>query len=136
MPARKLFALSGTNKRKHNIQVISDYEDDDDDLEDFVEPQSSKKAKFTKSTTSSTQIDDMKQDIKKINENLDCIFKLSKDMKMPPALHKLITDTFRCHICHGVPTPPPIYGKCCKQILGCQECIDKWYTTGGGINNT
>ncbi len=99
MPAGKLYALSqvGNGKRKYSAQVISD--EDDDETEDFTEQRPSKKAK-------STKINDQ---INKINENLDYIFKLSKDMTLPPALHKLITDTFECNICHSVPmSPPPI----------------------------
>ena len=129
MPARKLFALSqvGNCKRKHSAQVISD--EDDDETDDFTERRPSKNAK-------STKIDDMKLGINKINDNLDYIFKLSKDMTLPPAVHTLITDTFECNICHSVPmSPPPIYGKCCKRLIGCQECVDKWYSTEEGISN-
>ena len=130
MPARKLFALSqaGNGKRKHH-DTISD--EDDDDTDDFMERrQPHKKGKTTK-------IDDMKIGIDKINENFESIFKLSKDMPMPPPLHKLVSDAFECNICHSVPmSPPTIYGKCCKSLIGCQECVDRWYSTNDGIGNS
>ncbi len=27
--------------------------------------------------------------------------------------------------------PPVIFARCCKQILGCQSCVDKWYRQDG-----
>ena len=30
---------------------------------------------------------------------------------------------------------PPIYTRCCKRILGCQTCVDRWYCGTDGINH-
>ena len=38
-------------------------------------------------------------------------------------------DAFMCKICHNLPMKPPlIYMKCCKAILGCELCVNKWYS--------
>ena len=50
-------------------------------------------------------------------------------MKIPAGLYRLIADTFRCQICRKTPiTPPAIYARCCKRIIGCEGCVDTWYS--------
>ena len=32
-------------------------------------------------------------------------------------------------------SPPIIYSKCCKSLIGCENCVNLWYGTGpDGIN--
>ena len=53
-------------------------------------------------------------------------------MKMIEPLRVSITATFRCKICHTTPLRPPvIVAKCCNNILGCQRCVDIWYSQDG-----
>ena len=48
---------------------------------------------------------------------------------LPIGLRRVLHDTFKRQICHGVPVKPPmIVTKCCKNILGCQACVDTWYS--------
>ena len=47
------------------------------------------------------------------------------------ALQKLdltedIKTVFKCMVCHGVTEPPVVVGTCCRQILGCKACFDRW----------
>ena len=126
MPARKFFAvpvddLSCNKREKRQSVLISD--DEEEDLDDFVvKPPKKFKAK------SSSQMEEMHRDIQQISRNLECIFKLTKNTKLPPGLYKLLSDTFQCQICRAMPiVPPPIYTRCCKRILGCQTCVDRWY---------
>jgi hypothetical protein len=52
-------------------------------------------------------------------------------MKMIEPIRVSITSTFRCKICHTTPLRPPIVvGKCCSNILGCQRCVDIWFSQG------
>ncbi len=46
-------------------------------------------------------------------------------MKIPPGLYRQLYDTFQCQICRN--SPPVIFARCCKRILGCQDCVDLWY---------
>ena len=61
------------------------------------------------------------------------ILKLTKGMKLPPGLYIQLKQTFKCHICQISPiTPPVIYTRCCKNLLGCERCVDKWYSGNEG----
>ena len=61
------------------------------------------------------------------------ILKLTKGMKLPPGLYIQLKETFKCHICQASPiTPPVIYTSCCKNLLGCESCVDKWYSGNEG----
>lgn len=54
---------------------------------------------------------------------------LSADAELPLPFKRLINDTFKCCICHSVPMKPPvIIARCCKNMLGCQGCVDRWYS--------
>ena len=49
--------------------------------------------------------------------------------RIPLGLLKITQDTFKCAICRAVPiTPPVIVAKCCKSILGCDTCVNSWYS--------
>ena len=55
---------------------------------------------------------------------------VTKDMQ--PGLKLLLTDALKCKICLDSPAKPPlILAKCCKSILGCQQCVNGWYKDGG-----
>ena len=50
-------------------------------------------------------------------------------MKLPPGLHTLLHDTLKCNICQSSPIRPPVmFTRCCKSILGCERCVDSWYS--------
>ena len=74
-----------------------------------------------------------------IKENLASFFKLSANTKtkLPTGLLKQLHETFKCHICSNTPMKPPIiFARCCKRILGCQSCVDKWYRREGEESTT
>jgi len=45
--------------------------------------------------------------IQGIRKDLSTIFTLTKGMKLPPGLHTLLYNTFKCNICHSSPMTPP-----------------------------
>lgn len=54
------------------------------------------------------------------------LFQISKNMKLPFGLRKHLQETFKCHICCSSPIKTPvIFSRCCKQLLGCQLCVDQ-----------
>lgn len=62
------------------------------------------------------------------------LFQISKNMKLPFGLSKHLQQTFKCHICCSSPIKPPvIFSRCCKQLLGCQLCVDQWYGGEEGV---
>ena len=55
-------------------------------------------------------------------------------VKLPPDLCKKLHNTFKCNICCSSPIKPPvIFSRCCKRLLGCQECVDRWFGGEEGV---
>ena len=36
---------------------------------------------------------------------------------------------FQCKVCFEMSTPPVLISSCCKQVLGCQLCVEQWQET-------
>ena len=47
---------------------------------------------------------------------------------VPTSWRQLLCDNFKCQICQAIINPPAVVTKCCKNILGCKECVDHWYS--------
>ena len=76
-------------------------------------------------------------DIKEIRNDLRSLFEISKSNKLPPGLHKQLQDSFKCNICCTSPIKPPvIFSRCCKRLLGCQECADRWFGGDEGVTRS
>jgi len=55
--------------------------------------------------------------------------------ELPVGLKNSINITLKCCICRTSPIKPPlIIAKCCKSILGCEECINELYRGEEGVN--
>lgn len=63
-----------------------------------------------------------------VKSSLEEIFALTKDSAVPLGLLRVIKDTFKCSMCLGIPEPPVVTTKCCKSILGCETCVNRWYS--------
>ena len=69
------------------------------------------------------------KDIGNIKDSLLDMFSLNEKSHIPLGLRRVIRDTFQCTICRQVPIHPPvIVTKCCKTILGCEECVNTCYS--------
>ena len=68
------------------------------------------------------------RDVAAIHVKTDAIMSLTKDVKIPLGLKKLLNDALKCHICTTVMKPPVIIAKCCNTLIGCEECINRWYS--------
>ena len=100
---------SGSRKRKRSIEN----EDVDEKLDGIIE-----------------ELDGVSGTLQGVKGKIDEIFKLTKDTKVPLALKQLLSDSFSCKICHAAPMKPPIiFALCCKSIIGCQKCVDVWYSS-------
>ncbi len=72
-----------------------------------------------------------------IKETLGEMMTLSTDSNFPMGLKRILRETFKCRICHTVPSKPPvIVTKCCKTILGCESCINNWYSGQDALTKT
>ena len=77
-------------------------------------------------------LEGIREELGSLQDKMDKLFTVTKDMPIPPGLRILLTDAMKCKICLQSPVKPPIIlAKCCKTILGCQECVDGWYSDGG-----
>ena len=68
----------------------------------------------------------------------ECIFfllKLRKDTKVTLGLKNLLNDAFKCKICQMIMKPHIIYSGCCCTIIGCEVCVNKWYSNSGATGN-
>ena len=107
--------------------------DSDDSDEDFELPPYTKKFKST-SNKGNEMNSIIVNEIKGIRSDLNFITKLKQEDKVPVALKKLLHDAFTCHICQSTPmTPPLIFARCCKRVIGCQVCVDTWYRGDVGM---
>lgn len=63
------------------------------------------------------------------------IVKIKNVKEIPIPLQQALNESLKCKICMGIAKPPAIFGKCCQQLLGCQRCIDTWFS-GNPLDKT
>ena len=73
-------------------------------------------------------ISSIKSDIQLMREDIQLLYKINRKCRISAALYKALQSTFRCRICKNSPiVPQVIFEQCCKSIIGCQGCADRWY---------
>ena len=78
----------------------------------------------------------MLDDLTAMKNDIQLIKTCTRDAttKIPLALQVAMQEAFRCTICHTVPIQEPIIiAKCCKSIIGCEQCTDRWYSGDNGL---
>ena len=70
----------------------------------------------------------VRNDILEVKSTLENLIKVDKWSKIPIGIRIALTDTFQCRICQSTIVPPVISTKCCKIILGCETCVNEWYS--------
>ena len=127
-PRRKLYAVTQKDlKEIRRRRSSSNYIDTSDDESDVggggMSGSTRKKAKLDNT------LEAIGQDVSVIRETITEMMTLTADCSMPLGLKRVVNDTFKCCICHVIPVKPPIIvTKCCKNMLGCQECVNTWYS--------
>ena len=105
--SRKLFAVRDKGKGKKRKRAANDLDSEDDKLGH---------ARVIK-----------KLDI--ISAKISQVFEVNTHLPLPLGFSTVAYETFKCSICLASPiSPPAIFGRCCKRIIGCQRCIDEWYS--------
>ena len=122
--------MKDSKRRSTAKDVIHVSSSDSDD--DLVKPLIRRKR-----TAEAAKLAVMSTDIKEMKESVSKIFRLTNSMSIPLGLRQLLYDTFKCSICQLTPmVPPVIFAKCCKTVLGCQQCVDTWYRGEEGQSRT
>ena len=119
-PRRKIYAIPKSDlAQDQKLKSRKSTEHDDDD---FELPSSSRRS-------ITNTLDEMKDDLTEIVAAVHDLKELDKHSPIPIALQRLISDAFKCKICLKTPlTGPPILSRCCKVILGCETCVNQWYS--------
>ena len=108
-------------RRVYAVLQDSEYTSDEDD--DVSDPRPKRLLKTDRWTKLMDKVDAIGNDI----EDMKSFTKDSKT-NLPIKLQNDIREVFKCSICHGTPLKPPvIVAKCCKNIVGCEECVNTWY---------
>ena len=83
--------------------------------------------------------DELKLMIQGIKDDIEELKSLTTDSttNLPLGLQNEIRGSFKCTICHTLPIKPPIIvAKCCKSIIGCEDCINQWYGGQDGLTKS
>ena len=109
---------SKDKKRTSSVVNIPSSSSDDEFIAPFVKRR--RTAEFVKLTNISSVL-------KQVKDSLDKVFTITNGMSVPLGLRIILYDTFKCGICQATPMVLPIiFAKCCKSIIGCQNCVDTW----------
>jgi len=73
------------------------------------------------------KLDEVLHEMTFVKENFEQAMKLLQDSPIPPGLRKSLRETFKCRICLQAIKPPLVITKCCRVLMGCEECINGWF---------
>ena len=106
-PKRKIFAVS-----QANLDLL-DKGTSDSKVNKELAPSATKKLKRDKNT------------MKNIKEELATI-QSTMSRSTPDSIMQQLNGLIRCCICQVFPLKPPVViSKCCKSIIGCEECVER-----------
>ena len=118
-PSRKYFAI----KRSMDTATVTDSDDDDFDMPGPSKPKRKREERALVT---------VKSDVQQIREDLQRLYQIDRHTRVQPVgLQRQLQETFKCKICQGLIKPAVIFARCCKTIIGCQTCTDKWYESDG-----
>ena len=137
-PARKFYAVtegdlaSCTRKRssKQRRSVINiDDDDDDDTYDDFVTgPPTKKRTLNAERSSIGSRLNTIEAKVDALHADVDKVLSLTAETKVPLGLKLLLQEAFLCPICNLIMTPPVIFAKCCRSIIGCESCVNFRYS--------
>ena len=100
---------------------------DSDSSDEFI--QCSKKGKFL----ANKQSGELLSEVQGLRKEIGQLFEVNKQLPIPMGLRKVLQETFQCCICQCTMSPPVIFGRCCKSLIGCQACVDRWFQGDGEL---
>ena len=69
--------------------------------------------------------------LKEIKDLKESLLSVNDTLSIPMGLRQVLSEALKCQICHDIMKPPIIFGRCCKYIIGCRDCIDNYYGEEG-----
>ena len=70
---------------------------------------------------------DIDKNLRALKNQVDSLLEVQNTLKIPLSIRKLVIESFKCIVCHSVMKPPVIFARCCKKLIGCENCVDTWY---------
>lgn len=120
---------SSRSSRSTSFIDVPDFSDDDLDRDEPSKKRSRR--------CDDRMLQRLSDEVASIRDIMADVISLTADTNLPIGLRRLLRDTFKCQICHAVPARPPvIVTKCCKNILGCQDCANTWYSGPEAMTRT
>ena len=123
VPTRKFYAVKRPDherKDRRKLKRKATHYESSSDTDDFLA--SVNVAKKRMNDVPSNELHILKEDITAICEDIQYLYTIDKRMKIPTSLYRKLSEAFKCHICQHSPiTPPVIFARCCKTIIGCQS---------------
>ena len=133
--SRKLYCIEFEKAVKKNKRKSFQYPDDmsDDGMSwSRKYPRFADLAEATAYDHSEKRSKQVLNELKGLRKDVNSVLRLTKSSKLPPGLKLLLMDTFKCPICCSLIKPPVSYSRCCQSIVGCEACIDAWYSGAEG----
>lgn len=83
------------------------------------------------------KVDELMNRVGELQNSLDQILAVTRHCRLPLGLQKALQEAFECSICKTSPVRPPvIVCTSCESILGCSDCINKWYSGSEALTKT
>ena len=126
--------LKGKGRNKKRARVESE---SDSDPEPPLQKKRHGPSYFLQMKEIEDQVCQVAVSVVEMKKSVEDLLTFSSGGKVPIWFQRLLRDTFKCKICLSVPIKPPvIMMKCCKTILGCETCSNKWYSGEEALTKT
>ena len=136
-PRRKLFVVTYSDiqdcrsANKTSRSSLIDIPDSSDEKMDLRELPARKKRKHD------DKMEVLADDMTSVKDMVTDLMSVTANSTLPVGWRHLLCDTFKCNICHAIPIKPPvIVTKCCRNILGCENCVNTWYSGPDAMSKT
>ena len=124
-PSWKFFAvpedLMVPVRTKRHYSSKSRDDDNDDDFETVVRRE--------RKEANCTCTDKLQEVLGSLQHKVNLVLTLTPETKLLLGLKKLLMDSFSCKTFKELPIEPPIiFSKYCRAIVGCETCVNCWYS--------
>ena len=73
------------------------------------------------------KFEELLEEMKHLRSEVNDVMKLMKG-NLRPGLYLKIQQTFSCSVGRSSPYETPvIFSRCCRNIIGCSECVHRWF---------
>ena len=130
--SRKIYAVS-----EDNIAEVRNHFEECNSSAEFQQISSKRRKKQYQEEPLETvvmAVDNLREEVAVMKETIDMYRKLCFKHKFSLAFIKSLEDAFECCICKTTPARRPLIScQSCNTIVGCNICVNKWYSGVDGI---